>query len=116
MQLASKKQFTAAQFEALIKNNLGFIKASHANEMAKTLASHLKNLKAVKITQDAEANALFVTMKPELYRHLNEYVLVYLWDESQNEYRLVCSNDSTISDVEIFVDLIRSYESIRLNT
>mgnify|MGYP000058228459 FL=1 len=58
-QLFSKNRFIAAQFSALLTNNLWLRMAQHANNMAKLLASEVSKIQGVKITRSVDANAVF---------------------------------------------------------
>jgi threonine aldolase len=59
MHLPSKMRFISAQFEALLSGDLWRRSASHANRMARVLASELEKVPQVRITQPVESNGLF---------------------------------------------------------
>src|SRR5579864_6620790 len=59
MQLASKMRFIAAQFEALLTNDLWHRSAEHANHMARLLEKELNHIPGVKIVWKVEANGVF---------------------------------------------------------
>ncbi len=103
MQLASKSRFIAAQFEALLQDNLWLKTAQHANQMARLLADKLSQIPAVKITQPVAANAVFATLPKAWNEKLMATFPFYIWDEAINEARLMCAWDTTPSDIESFV-------------
>ncbi len=78
MQLASKHRYLAAQFIALLTNDLWKQNASNANDMAKLLRSKIENNPKVKITQLTQSNAVFAILDPqhtiELQKKHNFYV------------------------------------------
>ena len=106
-QLFSKNRFIAAQFKALLTNNLWLRMALNANKMAKLLATQLSDIKEVKITQQVEANALFVIIPPHIVEPLREQYRFYDWNGATGELRWMCSFDTTEEDVNYFVDQLR---------
>src|SRR4051812_29430258 len=64
MQLASKMRFIAAQFEALLSDDLWRRPAAHANAMAARLAEAVGAIDGVTITQRVQANAVFAVIPP----------------------------------------------------
>ena len=102
-QLFSKNRFIAAQFGALLSNNLWYRMASHANNMAKLLESQIKGLPGVKITQSVDANALFVIIPERIIQPLRAQYPFYEWDAATHEQRWMCSFDTTEDEVEQFV-------------
>ena len=60
MQLASKMRFIAAQFEALLTDDLWRRSAEHANRMARLLEKEISRIPGVKVVWPVEANGVFV--------------------------------------------------------
>jgi threonine aldolase len=108
LQLASKMRFLAAQFEALIRDQLWLKLARHANAMAKRLADQIAAIDGVTITRPVEANAVFATLAPEAARLLQEQFAFYVWDERSGEVRWMCSWDTTEEDVDEFAGAVRA--------
>jgi threonine aldolase len=98
LHLASKMRYLSAQFLAYFENDLWLSLATHANEMALQLSKKLSPI--VKISHPVDANMVFVQWPKELNQKLSEEFLFYVWDESSNEVRLVCSFDTTVSEVD----------------
>jgi len=108
MQLASKMRFISAQFERYLTDNLWHQNASHSNKMAQLLASKVKDIPQIKITQEVEANGIFAILPSrELIEELMNEYFFYDWDESKNEIRWMCSFDTQEEDIYSFVDIIK---------
>lgn len=108
MQLASKMRFISAQFERYLTDNLWHDNAKHANEMAQLLASKVKDIPQIKITQKVEANGVFASIPKEITEDLKKIYFFYDWDETKNEVRWMCSFDTKEEDILTFVELIKS--------
>ena len=104
LQLASKMRFLAAQFEALLTDELWLRCAQNANAMAAKLEHELESIRGVEITRPVQSNAVFATLPPKARKRLQEEFDFYVWDERINEVRWMCSWDTTAEDVENFAD------------
>ena len=106
MQLASKMRFVAAQFDALLRDDLWLRNATHANAMAERLATAVKQVPAVRITQPVESNAVFAILpRQATERLLAEWpgdVPFHIWDEDSGEVRWMTAWDTTEDDVDRF--------------
>jgi threonine aldolase len=107
LQLASKMCFLAAQFNALLREDLWLSLARHANAMAARLADSVRDLPGLAITHPVQANAVFATLPGETIAGLHERFPFYVWDEAQNEVRWMCSWDTTEDDVDAFAEAVR---------
>jgi threonine aldolase len=107
-QLYSKMRYLSAQFIAYFQDGLWLQNAAHANAMAEYLAGQIRNFPGVHFTRKVEVNSLFLILPQEVIRKLLENYFFYMWDESANEIRLVCSWDTTPSDVDAFVDYLKT--------
>ncbi len=107
MQLSSKMRFIAAQFNALLTNDLWKRSAAHANRMAQLLAGELAGIKGVALTQRVQANEVFVTLPPEIIPKLQERWPFHVWNAATSEARLITSFDTPEADVTDFADLVR---------
>jgi threonine aldolase len=104
MQLHSKMRFISAQFKGLFTNQLWKRNASHSNAMAKRLAEGLSNIPHVKITQRVEANGVFAIIPTTITKTLQQEFAFYVWNDKQNEIRLMCSFDTTEEEVDLFIE------------
>ena len=107
-QLASKMRFIAAQFEALLADDLWLETASHANRMARLLADELSALPHVRLTQPVESNGVFAVIPREHIAAIQKEFFFYVWDEPRSEVRLMCAFDTTEDDVRGLVRAIRA--------
>jgi threonine aldolase len=101
--LVSKMRFLSAQFTAFFENELWLHNARHANNMAALLARELESIPQVLITQEVQANAVFLTMPPEIVEELQNRHFFYVFDYTQNIARLMTSFDTTENDIHQFV-------------
>jgi len=107
MHLPSKMRFISAQFEALLSGDLWRRSAAHSNRMAQLLASELKQVPQIQLTQPVETNGVFAVIPREYVPELQKKYFFYVWDEEISEVRLMASFDTTEEDVRDFVDFVR---------
>jgi threonine aldolase len=107
MQLFSKMRFVSAQFNAYFKDNLWLTSAMHSNKMARLLENKLEDIDQVQITRPVEANGVFAIIPEHWIAPLQNKYFFYMWDEAVNEVRWMCSFDTTVDDIELFVAEIR---------
>ena len=107
MQLASKMRYLAAQFEALLADELWRRAAGHSNAMAVRLAAALEGAAGVRITQPVQANAVFAVLPPGVAERLQAEWGFYTWDEQTGEVRWMCAHDTRPQDVDAFAAAIR---------
>lgn len=107
MQLASKMRFIAAQFEALLTDDLWLKNARHANAMAQLLTQEVARVPRVKVTRPTQANAVFASLPAELIPALQEFAFFYIWDPDLPEVRWMASFDTTQEDIHAFVAKLR---------
>jgi threonine aldolase len=107
MQLASKMRFIAAQFDALLTDDLWRRSATHANRMAAMLGAELGRIPGITLTQRIEANEVFAIFPREHIARLEKDVSLQVWTEATTEVRLVASFDTTEGDVAKFVQAVR---------
>jgi threonine aldolase len=108
-QLASKSRFLAAQFEALLSDDLWLRNAHTANAMATRLAEAIRGLDGVELAHPVEANAVFARLPQAALDHLTAALpshSFYVWDPARREIRLMCSWDTTPEDVDRLVESI----------
>ena len=112
MQLASKTRFIAAQFEALLQNDLWRKTATYSNEMAQTLYHRLQEIPQVEVSMPVQANVVFAKLPKPIIASMQAVFPFYIWDEATNEVRLMCSFDTSKEEVEAFaVPLKKLFEA-----
>lgn len=106
MQLASKMRFIAAQFVALLEDDLWLANARQSNAMASLLGQELERRGAT-LAHPVQSNAVFVQLPREIIKRLQERYLFYTWRPDVrpgvDEARLMCSFDTEEADVLEFV-------------
>ena len=108
LQLSSKLRFVAAQFNALLRDDLWRINASHANAMARLLAEGAATVDSIEIVHPVQANAVFARLHPRHIAALQENWTFHVWDEGDNVVRWMTAFDTTEADVDAFLADIRS--------
>ncbi len=108
MQLASKMRFIAAQFDALLTNDLWKTNASHTNSLAQKLGSELSKIRGITVTQKIQANGVFAIFPAAIIEPLQKEYPFYTWNEKINEVRLMCSWDSREAEIDKFVARVKS--------
>jgi len=113
MQLHSKMRFIASQFTRFLTDDLWKKNATIANRLAGILSDEIEEIPQLKVSQQVEANGVFVLMPSELIPKLQEQYFFHVWNESPNiegdfkEVRLMCSWDTTEDDISGFIRLVK---------
>jgi threonine aldolase len=106
MQLASKQRFIAAQFTALLSDDLWLRNATHANTMALRLADGATAIPEVTVAFPVEANGVFAFLPAAVTKALQPEYPFYESDVADGLVRWMASFDTTEEDVDAFVELI----------
>jgi threonine aldolase len=106
IQLASKTRFIAAQFEAMLQNEMWRQPALHANKMADLLCRLISKNRKVKVTKPVQANAVFAEVPRSWYEPLQEHFPFYIWKDSTHEVRLMCAWDTQEEEIHAFFKAI----------
>ena len=104
MQLSSKMRFVAAQFTALLTDDLWKRNASRANAMAARLGAAAAAVPGVTLAYPVQANGVFAALPAAAVEAMQAQWPFYVWDESAGIVRWMASFDTTESDVDGFVD------------
>lgn len=102
-QLPSKMRFVAAQFLALLDDDLWINLARHANAMATALARQAGAIAGVDVTHDPEVNAVFARIPDGAYEPLADWSFFWPWDPSTNLVRWMTNFETTQADIDTFV-------------
>lgn len=105
-QLGSKGRFLAAQFLALLTDDLWHRNALHANGMARRLYQGVRDLDGVTVTQVPQANVVFAILPGVAVEPLQAVAPFYVWNETTGEVRWMCSWDTTTEQVDEFVEAV----------
>lgn len=107
MQLSSKMRFLSVQMEALYSGDLWERNARHANDMAKRLASKVRDIPGVEVTQEVQVNAVFARVPKSTIPVLQKKYFFYVTNHEAGEVRWMTSFDTTEEHVEDFVATLR---------
>ena len=108
MQLASKMRFIAAQFEALLEDDLWIENGARANAAARRLHQAVRDLPFVQVAFPVEANAVFARIPLAMLEPLQKESFFWPWDEREGLVRWMCAFDARPEDVDRFVALLKS--------
>jgi threonine aldolase len=106
MQLASKMRFIAAQFEALLTDDLWRRSAEHANRMALLLEKEISRIPQVKVVWKVEANGVFAQIPHHAIEKIKQRYFFYTWMEEEGIVRWMCSFDTTEEDIREFAGVV----------
>ena len=103
MQLSSKMRFLAAQFGALLTDDLWLRNAAHANAMATRLADGLAGLPGAEVVYPVQADAVFARLEPRHIEELQQKWIFHVWDEPSSIVRWMTAFDTQEADVDAFL-------------
>lgn len=106
-QLPSKMRFVAAQFNALLTDELWIRGAGHANEMATRLYEATCDIPGVEYDHAPQVNSLFAVIPAEAIAPLRDWCFFWDWDVSRHQVRWMTSWDTTQDDVDRFAAGVR---------
>jgi len=101
-QLPSKMRYVAAQFEAMLTDDLWLRNARHANAMATRLAAAVAPVPGVEVLHAPEVNGVFATVPAASIRPLQDWSFFWIWDAGASVVRWMCSFDTSPDDVDAF--------------
>jgi threonine aldolase len=110
-QLASKMRFIAAQFDALLRDDLWLANAANANLMARALANEVADLGQVEIVQPVQANSVFTRLPAGIVPDLQEWSFFWTWGAVPGLVRWMTSFATRDQDVARFVEGVRYFTS-----
>jgi threonine aldolase len=108
-QLASKMRFVAAQFLALLHDDLWLDLAARANQSAQALYLATADIAGVVHDAPPEVNSLFPRLPPAVIDPLREWSFFWDWDASVHQVRWMTAWDTTGDDIDCFSRGIRHY-------
>jgi threonine aldolase len=103
-QLPSKMRYLAAQFNAVLHDDLWIDLAAQANSMATELHRLTSIIPGVELGDKPQVNSLFPCLPPEAIEPLREWCFFWDWDTSRHQVRWMTAWDTTIDDVTTFAD------------
>lgn len=107
-QLYSKMRYVSCQLLPYLRNGIWQQNAENANRMAQLLRQKIEDAGYHTFTQKTQANILLLKLPKEISDKLLEDNFFYIWDETENEVRLVTAWDTSEEDVENFARQLRN--------
>jgi threonine aldolase len=101
-QLPSKMRFVAAQFSALLHDDLWIRLAQHSNRMSTRLHQATAHLPGLEYDAAPQVNSVFPILPQHVIAPLQEWCFFWDWDTSRNQVRWMTSWDTTDEDVDRF--------------
>jgi threonine aldolase len=101
-QLPSKMRYLAAQFNAVLEDDLWIRLAGHANAMATELHRLTSAIDGIEAGVEPQVNSLYPRVPPEIARALREWCFFWDWDPARDQVRWMTSWDTEAADVERF--------------
>jgi threonine aldolase len=108
-QLASKMRYIAAQFDALLTDDIWLNNARNANATAARLADELAGIPTVELLHAAQANSIFARIPPDAVDPLQKWSFFWPWDTRTGTVRWMTSFDTTPEDVVRFAAGVRHF-------
>jgi threonine aldolase len=106
-QLPSKMRFVAAQFNALLHDDLWITSAQHSNGMATLLYEHTSGIPGVQYDAPPAVNSLFPCLPHDAIEPLRDWCFFWDWDVTRDQVRWMTAWDTTEADVERFAAGVR---------
>lgn len=103
--LSSKQRFIAAQFEAMLRDDLWLRNAAHANAMAARLSSGMTE-RGLTLASPTDANEVFVNLPAATFAAVSERYAVHRLDPRHPAVRFVCSWATTDQEVDDVLALL----------
>lgn len=112
-QLPSKMRYLAAQFNAILADDLWIDLAAHSNKMATDLHRLAGGIPGVEIGESPQVNSVFPRLDPAMIEPLREWCFFWDWDTSCHQVRWMTAWDTTADDITRFVDGVTALSAAR---
>lgn len=106
-QLPSKMRFVAAQFNALLHDDLWISLAGNSNEMATRLYLATRDIPGVQFDHAPQVNSVFPVLPHDAIAPLCDWCFFWDWDVSRDQVRWMTAWDTTAADVDAFAAGVR---------
>ena len=107
-QLHSKMRFIAAQYEAMLRNDLFITLGGQANKAARMLFDKTNDIASLQLGSAPSANSMFPIIAEGPRRQLQEWAHFYDWDIAQDQVRWMTAWDVTEPEIDAFVAGVRT--------
>ena len=102
-------RYIAAQFDALLTDDVWLNNARNANATAARLADELAGIPTVELLHAAQANSIFAGIPPDAVDPLQKWSFFWPWDTRTGTVRWMTSFDTTPEDVVRFAAGVRHF-------
>lgn len=112
--LLAKGRLLGIQFSELMKNDLYFDLARHANQQAMKIKNALQE-RGASFLSDSYTNQIFPVLNNDLIEVLAEKFEFYVWkkvDDRSSAIRLITSWNTSDKGVEDFIEIIKNAETV----
>jgi len=107
-QLHSKMRFIAAQYEAMLRDDLFITLGDKANKAARMLFDKTKDIASLQLNTPPAANSMFPIIAKGPRAQLQEWAHFYDWDIAANQVRWMTAWDMTEPEIDTFVAGVRA--------
>lgn len=107
-QLASKMRYLSAQWVGMLESGAWLRHGAHANAMTQRLAAELRALPGVRLLAQPEVNAVFVELTPPVAQAMSNRGWHFYNFIGAHGYRLMCSWDTRLEDIDSFIADLRT--------
>lgn len=107
-QLPSKMRFIAAQFNALLHDDLWIRLAARSNELGTRLYRATKDIPGVSYDAAPQVNSVFPILPAEMIRPLQDWCFFWDWNVARQQVRWMTAWDTTEDDVDRFAAGVRT--------
>lgn len=107
-QLPSKGRFVAAQFRALLHDDLWVDLGGRANSAALQLHGAVSDIASLRLTAPPAVNSLYPVVADRVADRLRETSFFWPWDPEEQRVRWMTSWDTTADDVATFAAAVRA--------
>jgi threonine aldolase len=107
-QLHSKMRFIAAQYEAMLQDDLFITLGGQANKSARMLFDKTKDIASLQLGSAPSANSMFPIIAEGPRRQLQEWAHFYDWDIAKDQVRWMTAWDVTEPEIDAFVAGVRT--------
>jgi threonine aldolase len=107
-QLHSKMRFIAAQYEAMLQDDLFITLGGQANKAARMLFDKTYDIASLQLGSAPSANSMFPIIAEGPRRQLQEWAHFYDWDIAKDQVRWMTAWDVTEPEIDAFVAGVRT--------
>jgi threonine aldolase len=107
-QLHSKMRFIAAQYEAMLQDDLFITLGGQANKSARMLFDKTKDIASLQLGSAPSANSMFPIIAQGPRVLLQEWAHFYDWDITKDQVRWMTAWDVTEPEIDAFVAGVRT--------